>query len=78
VTNLHHLKQYAVLPHTTEIVTWPQITMTSLHPMYLWRLLGVATLLLYGQVMSPRQIARTCLRRLRRPSGHVVSLGVTL
>jgi len=26
--------QYAVLPHNTEIVMWPQITSMSLHPMY--------------------------------------------
>jgi len=29
-TNLHHLTQYAVLPHNIEIVLWPQITLTSL------------------------------------------------
>ena len=35
-TDLHHLTftQYAVLPHNIEITLWPQITMTSLHPMY--------------------------------------------
>jgi len=26
--------QYAVLPHNMEIVMWPHITVTSLHPMY--------------------------------------------
>jgi len=26
--------QYSVLPHNIEIVMWPQIAVTSLHPMY--------------------------------------------
>jgi len=26
--------QYAVLPHSMEIVLWPQIAVTSLHAMY--------------------------------------------
>jgi len=26
--------QYAVLPYNIKIVVWPQITVTSLHPMY--------------------------------------------
>jgi len=33
-TNLHYLTSHAVLPHNTEIVMRPQITVTSLHPMY--------------------------------------------
>jgi len=32
-TNLH-LTSHSLLPHNTEIVLWPQITVTSLHPMY--------------------------------------------
>jgi len=27
--------EYAVLPHNIEIVMWPPITVTSLHPMYI-------------------------------------------
>jgi len=44
-----NLTRYAVLPHNTEIVLWPQVTVTSLHPMHInvqiycwlhvWRLL---------------------------------------
>ena len=29
-----HYTQYAVLPHHTEIVMWPQITVTSIHSTY--------------------------------------------
>jgi len=31
---MFNFTQYAVLPHNTEIGMWPQITVTSLHPMY--------------------------------------------
>jgi len=33
-TRFHHFTQYAGLPHNREIVLWPQIIVTSLHPMY--------------------------------------------
>jgi len=33
-TNLHYLTSHAVLPHNTETVMRPQITVTSLHPIY--------------------------------------------
>ena len=54
-TNLplpHNFVQYAVLPHSVEIVMWPQITVTSLHPMYR-KLRLCSCLLLFSAYMAP-------------------------
>ena len=46
--------QYAVMPHNIQIVLWPQITVTSVHPMYnaFWTRKRRSSTAVHGDVVS--------------------------